>query len=128
MHEEDENIGHWVGLLKYDNLYEFFDPYGMMPNKVLTWVNLKTRRSLNEATPYLSNMLEQERYIYNHINYQDLDSFAQTCGNHTVHQIYRLLTNNMGLDEYHKFMKELKEESKLNYDMIVSTSVKTKLN
>ncbi len=38
------------------------------------------------------------------------------------------MTNNMGLDEYYKFMKELKEESKFNYDMIVSTFVKSKLN
>ena len=41
--EEDGNIGHWAGLLGYDNLYEFFDPYGLMPDKELAWVNLKTR-------------------------------------------------------------------------------------
>ncbi len=128
LYEEDENIGHWVGLLKYDNLYEFFDPYGLMPDKQLKWVNLKTRRSLNEATPYLSYMLKQERFIYNHIKYQDLDNFVLTCGSHTVHRIYRLLTNNMWLDDYYKFMKELKEESKFNYDLIVSTFVKSKLN
>ncbi len=51
LYEEDENIGHSVGLLKYDNLFEFFDPYGLMPAKELKWVNLKTRRSLSEATP-----------------------------------------------------------------------------
>ncbi len=66
LYEEDENSGHWVGLLKCDTLYEFFDPYGLMPDKELAWVNLKTRRTLNEATPYLSNMLKQERCIYNH--------------------------------------------------------------
>ena len=99
-----------------------------MPDKELAWVTLKTRRTLNEATPYLSNMLKQERYIHNHIKYQDLGNFAQTCGNHTVLRIYRLLTNNIGLDEHHKLMKELKEESKLNYDLIVSTFLKSKLN
>ena len=119
LYEEDENIGHWVGLLKYDNLYEFFEPYGLMPDKELAWVSLKTRRTLNEATPYLSNMLKQERYIHSHIKYQDLDSFVQTCGSHTVRRIYRLLTNNMGLDEYHNFVKKLKEENKFNYDLIV---------
>ncbi len=71
-------------------------------------------------------MLKQERYIYNHIKYQDLDSFVQTCGSHTAHRIY--LTSNMGLGEYRKFMKELKEESKFNYDLIVSTFAKSKLN
>ncbi len=79
LYEEDENIGHWVGLLKYDNLYEFFDPYGLMPDKEWAWVNLKTRRTLNEATPCLSNMLKQEKYIYNHIKYQDFVSFVQAC-------------------------------------------------
>ncbi len=63
VYEEDENTGHGVGLLKYDTLYEFFDPYGLMPDKELTWVNLKTRMSLNEAAPYLSNMLMHERYV-----------------------------------------------------------------
>ena len=32
LYEEDENIGHWVGLLKYDNVFEFLDPYGLMPD------------------------------------------------------------------------------------------------
>ena len=128
LYEEDENIGHWLGQLKYDNLYEFFDPYGLMPDKELKRVNLKTQRTLNEATPYLLNMLKQERYIYNHIKYQDLDSLVQTCGSHIVHRVYRLLTNNMGLDEYHKFMKELKKDSKFNYDLIASTFDKSKLN
>ncbi len=61
LYEEDDNIGHWVGLLKYDNVFEFVDPYGLMPDTELAWVNLKTRRTLSEATPYLSNMLKQER-------------------------------------------------------------------
>ena len=124
LYAEDGNIGHWVGLLKYGNLYEFFDSYGLMPGTELKWVNLKTRRTLNEATPCLTNILKQERCIYNHIRYQDLGSFAQTCGSHTVRRIYRLLTNSLGLGEYHKFMKELKEESKFNYDLTVSTFIK----
>ena len=69
----------------------------------------------------------REVYLQPH-QYQDLGSFVQTCGSHTVHRIYKLLANNMGLDEYHKLMKELKEESKLNYDLAASTFVKSKLN
>ena len=50
LYEEDANIGHWVGLLKYDNLYEFCDPYGLTPSEELAWVSLKTRRTLSQAT------------------------------------------------------------------------------
>ena len=99
-----------------------------MPDRELAWVSLKTRRTLSEATPYLPSMLKEERYIYNHIKYQDLVSFVQACGSHTVHRMYRLLTNNMGLDECRKFMKELTEGSKFNYNLIVSTFAKSKLN
>ena len=126
LYEEQENSGHWVGLLKYNNLF-FFDPYGLIPDKELSWVGLKTRRMLNEATPYLSILFKKERYVYNHVKYQDQDSYVNTCGSHVCHRIYRLLHDNMDLEEYHKFMKETKEETNSNYDVIVATFVKLKL-
>ena len=86
-----------------------------------------TRRTLNEATPYLSILLKKERYVYNHVKYQDQDSYVNTCGSHVCHRIYRLLHDNMDLEEYHKFMKETKEETNSNYDVIVATFVKLKL-
>ena len=60
LHEEQENNGHWIGLLRYNNIIEFFDPYGLIPDKELSWVSMKTRRMLNEATPYLSNLLKND--------------------------------------------------------------------
>ncbi len=42
LYQKEENSGHWIGLLKYDNMYGFFDPYGLMPDKQLSWVNLKS--------------------------------------------------------------------------------------
>ena len=113
--------------MKYNNFFEFSDPYGLIPDKELSWVGLKTRRTLNEATPYLSVLLKKERYVYNHVKYQDQDSYVNTCGNHVCHRIYRLLHDNMDLEEYHKFMKETKEETNSNYDVIVATFVKLKL-
>ena len=59
LYEEKENSGHWIGLLKHNHLFEFFDPYGLIPDKELSWVGLKTRRTLSEATPYLSILLKK---------------------------------------------------------------------
>ena len=50
LYEHSESVGHWVALLKYNNIFEFFDPYGLIPDKELAWVSLKTRQSLIEAT------------------------------------------------------------------------------
>ena len=98
-----------------------------MPDKELAWVSLKTRRELNELTPYLSSLLKHEQYIYNRVKYQDEDSYVYTCGAHVAHRIYRLINNNMNLEPYHDFMKNLKDESKINYDLIVATFIQLKL-
>ena len=50
--------GHWTALSRYNGIYEHFDSYGNKPDKSLEWVNLKMRRRLNEATPYLTNLLK----------------------------------------------------------------------
>ena len=70
--------------------------------------------------------LKHEHYIYNRVKYQHEDSSVFTCGSHVVHRIYRLITNNMNLDQHHDFMKNLKDESKINYDLIVATFIKMK--
>ena len=38
LYEEEENSGHWIALLKYNNIIEFFDPYGLIPDKELSWL------------------------------------------------------------------------------------------
>ena len=40
-----------------------------------------------------------------------------------THKIYRIINNNMTLEDYHKFMSDLSKESKFDYDLIVSTFV-----
>ena len=123
LYEEAQNSGHWVGLLKYNNIYEFFDAYGLMPDKELLWVDLKARQSLNERIPYLTNLLNHENYIYNKLKCQSEDNYVNTRGSHVAHRIYRLINNNMVLKGYHKLMRGLSKESKFNYDLIVSTFV-----
>jgi hypothetical protein len=123
LYEESINSGHWVALLKYNNVYEFFDAYGLFPDKQLLWMDLKKRQFLHQRIPYLTNLLKQENYIYNKVKYQNEDNFVNTCGSHVAHRIYRLINNSMTLEDYHEFMLNLSKESKFNYDMIVSTFV-----
>ena len=94
-----------------------------MPDKEVLWVDLKTRQSLNERVPYLTNLLKHENYIYNKAKYQSEDSYVNTCGSHVAHRIYRLINNSMALESYHKYMRDLSKESKFNFDLIVSTFV-----
>ena len=120
LYEDGPNHGHWVGLSKYDGLFEVFDSYGIKPDKELAWINLKTRNSLGEKAPYLTNLLRGNHYIYNSVRFQALDSKVNTCGSHVVHRLYRLKNEKMDLKSYQKFMLKIKDEYNMGYDMIVA--------
>ena len=59
-------------------MFEHLDSYGMKPDKELQRINMKKRLMLKQATPYLSNFLDDERYIYNRVRYQEVDSDVNT--------------------------------------------------
>ena len=118
LYEESPNRGHWVALLKYNDIFEHFDSYGIKPETELQWINMKKRRMLKQATPYLSPLLDDERY--NRVRYQELDPDVNTCGSHIVNRIYRLKHYSMDPDAYNEFMRELKDDHGITYDTIVA--------
>ena len=105
---------------KYNGIYEHFDSGGSNPDKSLEWANMKMRRRLKEATPYLTNLLKQKPYIYNNIKYQDRDGYVNTCGAHVAHRLYRLKNENIDLQTYYNFMKSRKDKFAIQYDIIVA--------
>ncbi|MFM7987144.1 MAG: hypothetical protein ACKPKO_48315, partial [Candidatus Fonsibacter sp.] len=76
-----------------------------------------------EATPYLTNLLHKKNYIYNNVKYQDRDGYVNTFGSHVVHRLYRLKNDNMDLHMYYNYMKTIKDEFGVNYDIIVAEFV-----
>jgi hypothetical protein len=81
------------------------------------------RRMLKQATPYLTNLLRHKHYIYNNIKYQDRDGYVNTCGSHVVHRLYRLKNDGMDLQTYYNYMKHIKDEFGVNYDIIAAEFV-----
>ena len=71
LYDELLSRGHWVALLKYYDMFEHFDSYVIKPDNELQCINMKKRRMLKQATPYLSHILHAERYIYNRVRYQN---------------------------------------------------------
>ena len=46
--EEEQDSGHWVALMRYDNTVEFFDPYGKKWDTELAWISKEKRQQLGE--------------------------------------------------------------------------------
>jgi hypothetical protein len=88
-----ENVGHWTCVIKTrdDNgkhLIEFFDPYGISPDKEKKW-------SHDKSPNYLSKLLYESPYTISYNNYpmQTWSNNVNTCGRHVINRIrYRKLS------------------------------------
>ena len=68
----------------------------------------------------MTNLLKETEYIYNHVKYQDRDGYVNTCGSHVVHRLYRLKNDGMDLKTFYEFMKSIKDEFAINYDLVAA--------
>jgi hypothetical protein len=116
--------GHWIALLKYDGMYEYFDPYGNdVDVDLMTWMDAKTRLSLNESKPYLTYLLKGRKYIYNKTKYEVLRKGINTCGSHSSYRIYQFKKYGLKLPEYQQHMLNLSKQYGVGFDKIVARFV-----
>ena len=116
--------GHWTARLRYDGLFEYFDPYGNgVDVDLMTWMDRKTRARLHEDKPYLTYLLKGRNYIYNKVRYEVLKKGVNTCGSHSSYRIYQFKKYNRTLEEYHKHMLELSKQLGIGFDKIVASFV-----
>ena len=121
---QDVISGHWTALLKYDNLFEFFDPYGNPPDYDLKkWMTKEQRAKLREDKPYLSYLLQNQRHIYNKVKYEKMKKGVNSCGHHTCLRCYEFAKKGKGLPEYQKYLENLRKLYGVSYDEIAASFV-----
>ena len=48
-----------MAVLRYNNIYEYFDPYGHVVDKPLRWISAAKRKLLNQGEPLLTELLDR---------------------------------------------------------------------
>ena len=71
----------------------------------------------------LRNCWRRKKYNYNNVAYQNKDSRVNTCGSHVVHRLYRLQNDDVSLPDYYQYMKSIKDQTNVGYDLIVAEFV-----
>ena len=130
---DGQNKGHWTAVLKYKNVYEMFDPYGVKElDEQLKWVPCPQRIKLQVAIPYMTrlfNTIEKpHKGILSTFDYQDDKTNVNSCGRHCVYRILKLLDNGMNINQYYNHMRDLRRKFNLTYDEIVSTYVNPEID
>ena len=117
-------VGHWTALLKYDGMYEWFDPYGNPPDwDLVHWMDAKTRATLRESKPYLTYLLKGKSYTFNRTKYEILRKGVNTCGSHSAYRIYQFKKYGLNHAEYQQHMINLSKQYGIGYDRIVARFV-----
>jgi len=129
LYEDSPNNGHWTALLRYpkgkNGTIEFFDPYGNMFDKQLSWTSLQNRQKLGQGRKLLTPLLDccVQQVIYNPVKYQQDGGHINDCGRHCIFRILCLIKKGMDLDDYFEYMKRLELEMRLPPDGIVSSQI-----
>ena len=116
--ETPSNItGHWCGVIKHPNSYEFFDSYGLLPDDIIMMKTEEDREETRQEHNYLSELLynANKEVEYNEYQYQDNNQDVNTCGAHTG---VRCRFSDIPLTEYQHVFNLLKNHG-VNTDKLV---------
>jgi hypothetical protein len=82
LYQLEENMGHWVCLIKNNNTLEFFDPYGLSIDEELKYSEFNLRRHRGVKTPHLTALINKSNYklITNTSKLQNFKEHVNTCG------------------------------------------------
>lgn len=94
--------GHWVCVLDRPDGIEFFDPYGIIPDREFEWLTARKRRELHQPTNRLSLLLYRSQKQGTPINYNDtrlqrMKEGISTCGRWCV---MRILNQDLPIDDF----------------------------
>ena len=73
LYEDSPKNGHWTALTRDTaNNINYFDSYGGVVDKPLSWTGLQERQRLGEGSPMLSALLDKTSLpvFYNNVDYQ----------------------------------------------------------
>lgn len=118
--ETKKNMGHWVCVMKNNDIIEEFDSYGGLIDNEFNFINDNIEKELNEYIKYWTLLKNNTnyKYQYNKIKFQKTGNNIATCGRHTIMRIIMFLLG-YDLNDYINFMKQQKKEQNKNFDILV---------
>ena len=119
--EQENNLGHWVCISKYNNTIEYFNPYGTKVDNDKKWISKLKNMLLGQCEDVLSEMMEKSKYkcVYSKTKFQKLKPNIETCGRWVCLRLICLRDLDMNIKQFKKFIKDNSKASGLPKDALV---------
>jgi len=125
--ESSANSGHWVAVMRYNNIIEYFNSYGTKPEYDFKFIPTVIKHLLGQGGNLLTKLLKTknkgQKIYYNKRKLQKIVDGVNTCGRHVV---ARCLAMKIGweLDDYINKVDEKVEETDKPSDIIICDWIK----
>jgi len=110
LYETRPNVGHWVCIIKRGKILEFFDSYGIFPDKEKKYINKEYLKESGQENNMIIQLLIEasKRYKieYNNYRLQVKSGDVATCGRHVIS---RILLKNLNIDQFNRLMRGFKQ-------------------
>jgi hypothetical protein len=100
LYEQERNFGHWCCGFLDDDIFYFFDSYGIIPDDQLIDIDPKFRIKSGQQFKYLTYLMKNSPYEidYNPYQFQDDQEGINTCGRWCV---ARIKNKDLDADEFY---------------------------
>lgn len=124
LYETKKNYGHWCCIFKFPDgkTIEFFDPYGLFPDKERQFISKAFRKESNQNYPYLTALMLKSPYIltYNHFPFQEIKTGVNSCGRWCA---IRLIFRNLTLKDFIKIFGKNRKYTNDFYATLITGNI-----
>lgn len=123
--EEEKNRGHWVAIMRYDKVIEYFNSYGTKPTNDLNFVGQIKNKLLGQSKDLIKSLLDNAlhkgyKVIYNTKKFQKLGPNINTCGRHICCRLVAMTKLFYDLQEYINYIDQFKKKYNVDSDQVVA--------
>lgn len=124
--EQMRNKGHWVLILKYNNIIEDFDSYGKGIEPQRNFIASGMNRLLGQEHNHIKRLVARSpyKYVVNKHRFQSLKPDVNTCGRWCCLRIIMAKSLKMDLPEYTEMVMKASRDMRLIPDAVVSLWIK----
>lgn len=125
--ESKFNSGHWVCVMKYKDIIEYFNSYGSLPEYDFKFIPTHIKYLLGQGGNLLTKLLKtknsNQKIYYNKKKLQKINNSVNTCGRWVCCRIIAMLCG-YELDDFIEKCEEKKSETGKPYDILVTEWIK----
>jgi len=125
--ETKQNSGHWICIMRYGNIIEYFDSYGYKPDNEFNLISKATQALLGEKKHYMTELIKtipkDIKFMWNKTRLQEMNDNVDDCGRWVCFRI-EMMRFGYTLSEFIEFIQNAEKDTGKPADILMCDWIK----